>query len=443
MNSRQYRIGNLIICVFIVGIVGCSSSANIVATPTPANIPGMERRVTLVLWHAWPSPEQHTLARLVHRYNQSHPSTQVLPQAMPIASLTSELRAATRAGSGPHLVILQSHTIGALAEENVLLALDDVLTTSSPLDHLLPTAVSASEAYDSEGTAHLYGLPLTFDTLALYYRTVDLATPPADMETVLTHAHDLTDMTTQPPIWGLAYTLSLDKTIGYLYAFGGRVFDDEGNLVLGSEGREGTERWLTWLTTLRQDEQILAVPVSDSIAVDSTLRAQTALMTIDWAHALPSYTILWGDTLGIHPLPHLTTAEQAPQPYVQSDVLAMNARVVDTDEQQAALDFMNYLLSEEAQRALLEVGKQPTLLHLDLDGNTQELEVARVFREQALQGRAIPNSPIINSIVREELERMQVAVLRGLSSPADAVTHTDAVLRERLDQQAMQQKMQQ
>jgi maltose-binding protein MalE len=362
---------------------------------------------------------------------------------MPIASLTSELRAAARAGSGPHLVILQSHTIGTLAEENVLLPLDDVLTASAPLDHLLPTAVSASEAYDSEGTVHLYGLPLTFDTLALYYRTVDLDTPPADMETLLTTAHDLTDVTAQPPVWGLAYTLSLDKTIGYLYAFGGRIFDDEGNLVLGSTGRAGTERWLNWLTTLRQDEHVLAVPVSDSIAVDSTLRAQTALMTIDWAHALPRYTVLWGDTLGVHPLPHVGTTAAAPQPYVQSDVLTINARVVDTAEQQAALDFMNYLLSEESQRALLEGGKQPTLLQLDLNGDTQELEVARVFREQALQGRAIPNSPIVNTIVREELERMQVAVLRGLSSPAEAVTHTDAVLQERLSQHTIQQEMQQ
>lgn len=437
VNIRQYRIGKLIICVLIVGIAGCSASRRSIATPTPTGIAGSERRVTLTLWHAWPSPEQHTLARLIHRYNQSNPLTQVIPQAMPIASLTSELRAAARAGSGPHMIILQSHTIGALAEENILLPLDDLLTTSSPLDQLLPTAVNAATAYDQSGATHLYGLPLTFDTLALYYRKIDVDTPPADIDALLETAHDLTDAAAQPPVWGLAYTLSLDKTIGYLYAFDGSVFDTEGELVLGSEGRAGTERWLTWLTTLHQDDELLAVPASESIAVDSTLRAQTALMTIDWAHALPNYSVLWGDNLGVSPLPQLASTDQAPQPYVQSDVLALNAYVGDTSEQQAALDFMAYLLDADSQQALLEVGKQPTLLHLNLDGDTQALEAARAFRTQALQGRAIPNSPIINSIVLEELERMQFAVLRGLSSPADAVTHTDAVLREQLSQHTL------
>jgi ABC-type glycerol-3-phosphate transport system substrate-binding protein len=111
-------------------------------------------------------------------------------------------------------------------------------------------------------------------------------------------------------------------------------------------------------------------------------------------------------------------------------VLTLNARVGGYDEQQAALDVLRYLISAEAQQALLEGGKQPVLLSLELARD--EHQAARAFRAQALQGQVMPNSTHDNDIVREELERMQFAVLRGLSSPAEAIDHTDAVLRERL-----------
>lgn len=420
-------------CLFLIILTACVRTAPPAVAPTADASPVRERTVTLFLWHAWPSPEQHTLATLVDRYNQSHPLIQVIPQAMPLSTLTSELRSAALAGSGPHLVLLQSHTIGVLAQEGLLLPLDS-LVSPAERDRLLPAAVGSAQVLDAEGNVVLYGLPVAFDTLALYYNKANLSVPPADTEVLLNTARGLTDATTEPPVWGLAYTLSLDKTIGYLYAFGGRIFDDEGNLVLGSDGREGTERWLQWLVELRQDQQILAV--NDSIVVDSALKSQEALMTIDWAHALPSYRELWGDNLGVAVLPRLSATNRPPLPYVQSDVISVNARVVDSAEQQAILDFIRYLLDEDAQRALLEAGKQPTLKNLSLDRTSPAGEIARVFREQARQAQAMPNSRLAN-IMHDELERMQLKVLRGLAAPADAVTDADAALQERLDVQAV------
>lgn len=390
--------------------------------------PVRERTITLVLWHAWPSPEQQTLATLVDNFNQSHAAIQVVPQAMSLATLTSELRAAALTGSGPHLMLLQSHTLGPLAQEQLLLPLDDLVSPAEQ-DMVVPTALRSAQIQDLEGNVSLYGLPVTFDTLALYYNKANLTVPPSDTDTMLSTARGLTDATTQPPIWGLAYTLSLDKTVGYLDAFGGQIFDETGNLVLADEGREGTERWLEWLLELRQDEQILAI--NDGIAVDTTLNAQEALMTIDWAHALPNYQELWGENVGVALLPTLSLENQPPRPYVQSDVISVNARVADVEEQQAVLDFVRYLLTEDVQRALLDTGKQPALMSLRLNGDDVLQEAARVFREQARQGQAMPNSQLA-TIIYDELRRMQLKVLRGLASPADAVTEADAALQDRL-----------
>jgi hypothetical protein len=42
----------------------------------------------------------------------------------------------------------------------------------------------------------------------------------------------------------------------------------------------------------------------------------------------------------------------------------------------------------------------------------------------------MPNSHFANEILHAEITRMQLSVLRGLVSPADAITATEAVLRE-------------
>jgi maltose-binding protein MalE len=348
---------------------------------------------------------------------------------MPLATLTNELRAAAVVGSGPHLVLLQSHTLGSLAEAGVLLPLDSSLLDAEAYQDVLPTAWESARAYDASGERHLYGMPLTFDTLALYYHKGQLAAPPATSDAMLESAHRLLDHSQQPPVWGLAYTLSLDRTIGYLSAFGGRIFDEEGNVVLGGTGRSGTERWLQWLLELQQDDKILAV--NDSIAVDSALTFQGALMTIDWSHALAGYRDLWGDEVGVAELPLLSSTGQTPRPYVQSDVLSINVRVIDDHEQQSALDFARYLLSEEAQAALLDIGKQPVRLDLAAYDETPEAAAAQVFRRQAEHGQAMPGNHTANQVVRAELERMQQAVLRGVTAPSDAVTYTDTVLRKR------------
>lgn len=429
MIFRQDTYATVVSYLLVLLLMACSDPSLAVESPTPVAPSERAPVLTLVLWHAWPSPEQQTLAMLIDRYNRAHPNIQIIPQAWPIATFISEVRAAALARSGPHLILLKSHTLGGLAQDGLLLPLDTLIDQTEQR-RLVPTTILSAQIPGDTENGQLYGLPIAFDTLVLYYNRANVRVPPADTETLLNTARGLTDASTRPPVWGMAYTLSLDRTIGYLYAFGGRVFDDEGNLVLGNEGREGTERWLTWLLELRQDPQILAV--NDSITIDNALKAREALMTIDWAHALPKYRMLWGENLGVAVLPTLSETNRPAQPYLQSDVISLNARVTDSNEQRAALDFMRYMLQEEAQQALLAVDKQPALLSLRLNRDILDHEVARVFRHQARNAQGIPNNPMAHEVVREELERMQLKVLRGLESPADAVTIADSLLRQRL-----------
>jgi maltose-binding protein MalE len=390
--------------------------------------------VTLVVWHGWSGPARQALGRLADRYNQLNPTQRVSLVPVPLATFPAELAAAAAAGGGPHLALLPSTWLGGLAAQGLLQPLDELVAPDERAQ-LLPAALGAARAAGADGTQHLYGLPVSFDTLALYYTTANLSAAPADTATLFSSARGLGDPGAEPPVWGMALNLSLDNTIGYLYAFGGRVFGEDGSLVLGNDGAEGAARWLAWLEQLNNDDRMLA-RADSSIQVDRELKDGRALMTFDWAHQLGAYRSLWGANLGVAPLPRLSETGELPRPYVRSDVLALNARTSSV-EQQAALNFLRFMTADAAQLELLASDIQPASRVVSLDGDSAQMAAARVFRAQAEQGLPMPNSPA-RGMVEQELKVMQRQVLLGLASPSDAVSEADRRLRERAEQFANQ-----
>ncbi|NTU80144.1 MAG: extracellular solute-binding protein [Chloroflexales bacterium] len=423
----------LVTLLVLLTLAGCGGAA-VGPTPTAAPAAAPSARTVLLLWHAWPYAQSRALAGLLERFNRANPSIQIVSQMRPAARLRADMVDAMAEGVGPHLAIVPSHTLGGLVDDGALLPADDLLP-SSELARLLPAAVGAAQV-DGAAGATLYGIPITFDTLALFYNKANFTgDPPADTDTMLQVARDIANVDSAPPYWGLAYTLSLDRTIGYMYAFGGRIFDEQGQVVLGVDGRAGAEAWLTWLLSLREDPEILASV--DGVAVDNALNTQRALMTIDWAHAAASYSAIWPGSLGVAPLPRLSGANEAPRPYVQSDVLVLNARLGDAAERAAATAFTRYMLAEAAQRELLRAGYQPVLMSLDLREEDPAVppalrEAAAAFRAQAEAGQPMPNSRAANEVVWSVLADMQGSVLRRLLTPAQAVDGADASLRARL-----------
>ena len=414
-------------------LVACAAQPTPSGAPAPTTAPGAGP-VTLVVWHGWSGAARSALGRLVDRFNRLHPEGRVSLVPVPLATFAAELSGAASAGGGPHLALLPNTWVGELAAQGVLLPLDD-LVPAADRERLIPAALGGAQARDAEGDQRLYGLPLTFDTLALYYTTANLSAAPADTDTMLSSARGLGDPSAEPPVWGLALNLSLDNTIGYLYAFGGRVYDDDGALILGGAGAEGAARWLAWLQALNADERILA-RADSSIHVDRELKDGRALMTFDWAHQLGVYRSLWGSSLAVAPLPRLAETGEPPRPYVRSEVLALNSRT-STAERQAALAFLRFMVSDEAQRELLAGDMQPASGALPLDGDDAQLAAARAFRAQAQGGLPMPNGPA-RAVVEQELKLMQRQVLMGLASPADAVAEADRRLRQRVEQFANQ-----
>ena len=151
--------------------------AVLIAACEPNDAPGTSANPTIgdnpssvgpiLLWHGWSGSERQTLGRLVEQYNRQQRDGRIALQAVPLATFAAELRAAVAAGSGPHLVLIPNTWIGPLAEAGVMLPLDDLLP-SQETDTLLPVALAGARLRDAAGTQRLYGVPIRFDTIALY-----------------------------------------------------------------------------------------------------------------------------------------------------------------------------------------------------------------------------------------------------------------------------------
>ena len=413
----------LIRCCLVLAFVlltGCAGQAAPIATPAPVSAPQ-----TIVLWHGWSGSERQALSSIVETYNRSHSSGRVLAQSIPLANMVDELRAQVLAGGGPHLALVPNTWVGDLAQANVITPLDTLLTADDQRP-LLPAALAGARAAGADGVARLYGAPISYDTLALFYNRANMSAAPADTDQLLQLGRGLSDTGATPPIYGLAINLSLENTLGYLYAFGGRIFDAQGQPVLGSTGRDGAERWLAWLARLNADQDLLARQ-GTGVQVDRELKNGHVLMSVGWSHQLAEYRRLWGDQLGVAPLPPLSATRATPEPYVQGQVLVIS-RLASPAEQQAAAAFIRAALELPAQRALLSADLQPVRTDLALTDQTPQARAALALRTGAVRGQPMPNDPR-RAVVRRELQRMIQRVLTGQAEPAQAVTDADAALR--------------
>lgn len=105
---------------------------------------------------------------------------------------------------------------------------------------------------------------------------------------------------------------------------------------------------MTWVDELAQDPRLLAR--DDHRLIARSVSQNSAIMTIDWADQIGTYRQLWGENVGVQPLPRLSQTGQEPQPFVRSSVLVISPRSTE-QQQNAALDVMRFLVEMKAQTA--------------------------------------------------------------------------------------------
>lgn len=232
----------------------------------------------------------------------------------------------------------------------------------------------------------LYGLPLFTDTGMLYYRS-DLLDeygfdPPETWEELVEQAQTILAGEADPDLSGIVFQAAQIEgiTINFLEFFrgtGGRFLDDQGNYVFEDQYAAEARQALQFMYDLIYTYEVAPDTVTTSNPNDNRIAFQEgrAIFMRNWPFAYgssqdPAQSEVAGN-VGIAPIPHFAGNPDAVTANLGGWQLAVNAF---SDAPEEALDFIQWAVSEEAQRILVEVGSQlPTYAALYQDPEIRAL----------------------------------------------------------------------
>ena len=407
--------------LLIVLLAACARATQPEPTPQPSATPQTAqdlpstRPLVLTLWHSWSGRSAQALDLLARRYEQSHPGIRINLQARPAVTLIRDYGANVADGSAPQLLLVLSRYVGELAERRQILPLDEQV--DARLADLLPAALDGARI-----AGRLHGVPLSYDSLVLFYDRRKIAESPVTLEQLLTSAPPAASPDqAAPQNWSLAYHLAAPATLPYLWAFEGAIFDADGDVSVDSERRPGTLRWIEWMKNLRADTRAFAT--EDFGAVDAMIQANRVAAAVDWTYRLPAYEQLWGpDAVGVAALPRTDGQSPLPSTLVLADVVCIN--VVTTAQQRtAATDFLIFLARAQAQELLwTRGGLFPASQSARVDG------AAAAIMAASADGVPFPNTAA-DSRAWPVLDEMVRSALAGSATPTEALETAATALR--------------
>jgi maltose-binding protein MalE len=278
----------------------------------------------IVLWHSYTGIERDALEASAVRWNQAHPNTPVVLVGVPHDAFADKISSAVPRGNGPDLFIYAHDRIGDWADAGVIEPIE--FWVDDARADRFDNRVLGEMAYHGS----LWGLPLAVKSLALFYRTDLVATPPRTTDELVAMAPALR----AHGAYALAYTnVDLYGHAPWLFGFGGRIFDAQGKLALASPEAAAA---MTFARTLVRDEVVPADQSDPQVA--SLFDAGNAAMVLSgpWFIADIAKGVPWRVTT----LPVVSATGKPATPFVGAESIVMSSHAHDKDLAFAVMDFL-------------------------------------------------------------------------------------------------------
>ncbi|MCU1283045.1 MAG: sugar transporter substrate-binding protein, partial [bacterium] len=304
--------------------------------------PSLLLATQLVVWHSYRADEEKALAQCVAVWNRAHAGVQVEALALPYDGFASKLEAAIPRGNGPDLVVFGHGIIGDWARAGLIEPMP------LPPDALAQFLEGTVEPLRSGGK--LWGVPLAFKSLALFYRKDLIAHPPATTDELVALAKQA--KATKPAgHYALAYEAGASfYHAPWLHGFGGQLLDGAGRPALDSDGAVAS---VAFVEALAAGE--LLPPESTGVVAAQLFNDGRAALTINGPWFVGE--IAPGVPFGVAPLPTVSATGKPAAPLVEIEALLMPARGPHGDPKAAAA-FAQWLAGGEAARIRAGVGRQ-------------------------------------------------------------------------------------
>ena len=374
----------------------------------------------LIVWHAYSGGEERALTQVVRDFHEQHPQgPQIEAVSVPYGSFADKLQAAIPRGHGPDLFIQAHDIVGQWSEGGLIEPLNGHLPVAEVLSTLWPETIAPLQVGDS-----LLGLPLSWKSLALFYRKDLVAEPPQTTAEVLRIGERL--KASSPPNlrrYGLVYEAgNFFKHAALLHGFGGAIIPP-GSAV----PKLDTPEQLRALGFVSQLVQRGDLPEEMSaVLVTQFFNEGRAAMTINgpWFIAEIAPEVPYG----VAPLPIVSETGKVAAPLTSIEAGFVSAR---SEHKAESAEFLRYLAGPASAkvRALLgrqSVSEKTTWQLPEVQGDP----VLRAFFAQRAYIVPSPTHPAMRSFW-EPGEQALRQVLRG-AEPHEALRGAQRLLDQYL-----------
>ncbi|HEV8322871.1 MAG TPA: extracellular solute-binding protein, partial [Myxococcota bacterium] len=248
------------------------ASASASASPSDSDPDSAAGPQRVVLWHAYRGAEAAGLEAAVDAFRArtgGRVTVEVL--AVPYEVLGSKLTTAIPRGHGPDLFVLAHERLGDFEASHLVRPFP-----GPALGEAEAFAPGTLEALRGPATGRLYGLPLAYKCVALFYRPSLVPRPPATVDELVRMA----EAASRPDEgrYGLVYEAgSFYHHAVWMHAFGGALFDGAGGVVFASPANAAS---LAFARTLVVDKRVTPEEASGAL-VTELWNAGRAAMSIN------------------------------------------------------------------------------------------------------------------------------------------------------------------
>lgn len=361
--------------------------------------------ITIELWTKEGDPQIAFVQSLADDYTALHSNVTFSVVNKDVELLREDMvNTALSPDAQPELLWTVLDHVGPFVEAGVIQELGGKFDES-----VLADAAKGSGTFDGK----VWVAPISIgNQLMLYYnKSIIGDAPPADTDELVSVAKDNTDA--GAGTYGFVFNQTESFwLVPWLGGFGGSVFAEDG--VTPTLDTPEMHDAMQFLHDLKYTDGVMPAECDYTCASDLfTTGAAPMIMNGDWE--LANYTDKLGDDLGVAALPKVTATGEFPKPYI-GGTYYMVPSSVEGDTLTVVLDFINYTLAADQQRAQVEQLKR-------LPSNAEILADPVVTDDPGLQGagdavsKGIPQP--INVEMRCNFDAMTAAVRDMFGGNAD------------------------
>ncbi|NOZ02061.1 MAG: extracellular solute-binding protein [Deltaproteobacteria bacterium] len=384
-------IGFLMTCMLALSFPSCRKDAPAPGSSTTRARPGKAALevaakpaapVEMVLWHSYREGEKKAIEEVAKAFNAGQKRIHLKLMNIPYDAMVDKITIATPRGQGPDLFIFAHNLIGDWVDNYHILEPISQKVDQATLKRFIPRTVKALVYKRS-----LYGLPMAFKSLALFYDPDVISTPPSTGDELFKAAVAATD--TKTGRYGLVYEASmLYFDAPFIHGFGGVILDAAGRPHVADAP---VVQALTWVKRLVKAG---AVPKGvNSAMVTSLFNEGKAAMVISGPWFLGE--IAKEKKFSVAMLPKMKPDSMA-RPFLGSEAVFMSSY---SRHKKEALEVMLYLTSDESAMTRIKIGRQTVANEtVYASADVRADHVVSMFRAQAENSVLMPSAPQMQAV---------------------------------------------